>query len=83
LAKYVSPDVAAKLKLPGPIMLSTDSVDVVMERKRNSNPKKGSVLKSASVALYVNGAVSATKSKDIPVLSVIQPVVSKTVDASV
>lgn len=67
LAKYVSPGIAEKLKLPGPRMLSTVSVDVVMERKRKSNPKNGTVLKSESVALYVNGDVSATKSKLKPV----------------
>lgn len=59
LAKYVSPGIAAKVKLPGPTMLSTVSVAVVIERKRKSNPKNGSSLKSERVALYVNGAVSA------------------------
>jgi hypothetical protein len=62
-------------------MLSTVSVDVVMERDKDSNPKCGASLKSESVAVYVNGAVSASNSKVKLVLATIQPVVSETVVA--
>ena len=54
LTKYVSPDVAKKVKLSVPLgstIVPTVSVAVVREKKRNVNPKYGSTLKSERVAV--------------------------------